>query len=149
MPDIDTHRYGGYENLNLTQAEIAARAYDTGLPPTIRPVNAYHNLTFKPVRVMVGVIPTEFGVDIDAAGVVQWRNNSTGIVTAGGTGFSGFSLFTLPGSMGVGAYNATTRVSQAAFAPGVWLTLPVTTGKHLKAQALEHDYWNSNYGTNY
>lgn len=148
MPDIDTFRYGGYENLNLTQAEIAARSYNAGLPPSVRPINAYQNLIFKPVRVMVGTVPTEYGIDINAAGVCQWRNPS-GTVTAGGTAFNGFALFALPGSLGVGAYNYVTGASKVAYAPGVWIDLPTNTCKFLKAQAIEHDYWDSNYGTNY
>lgn len=148
MSELTTHRYGGYENLNLTQAEIAARAYDAGLPPTARPVNAYHNLTFKPVRVMLGTVPTEYGVDIDAAGAVQWRNPS-GVVTVGGTGFTGYVLFCLAGGIGVGAYNSITGDSKVCYGVGAWLTLPLHTGKHLKAQAIEHNYWNSNFGANY
>jgi hypothetical protein len=148
MPDIATHRYGGYENLNLTQAQIASRAYNAGLPPTIRPVNAYHNLTFKPVRVMLGTVPTEYGVDIDAAGSVQWRNPS-GVVTVGGTGFAGYVLFCLAGSIGVGAYNSISGDTKVCYAAGTWLTLPLQTGRHLKAQEIEHNDWKSTFGANY
>lgn len=148
MAEIPSQKFGGYENLNLTQAEIASRSYNAGLPPSVRPINAYQNLTFKPVRLMVNGMPTEFGVDINAAGFVQWRNRD-GTVTPGTILFIDYALFALAGNLGLGAYNFSTGETRVAYEPTVWITLPVGTGKFLKAEALEHNYWDYNYGTNY
>ena len=136
MAEQITYRYGGYENLSLSQAEIAARAYDAGMPPSVRPINAFNSIVWIPCRVMIAGVPTEYGVALDVNNVVLWRNINGGVNTAGSVNL-GHKIFALPGSLGVGFYNPTTGSTLICYDANTFLTLPSGSGKYLMSQAIE------------
>jgi hypothetical protein len=141
MSELTTHRYGGYENLYLTAAEIAARAYNAGLPTSTMPIAINGGVIWQQIKVVINGVLTTQHVSIDANSNVIWRD-ANGVISNNGTLIGG-SLSVLPGGFGVLLYNSANGTTYVSYAPGAWIQLPNFTGKYLKPHCLEHDYYGS------
>jgi hypothetical protein len=150
MADLQLFNYGLYNNEYITAAEIAARSYNAGDPPSVRTINAFNSIIWKPVKMLVGNVLTDYAVGLDGGSQIIWRDPQ-GVVTSALPAVStpGAELFALSSGLGACLWVPSSGVTFLSFAPSVLIPATAGLGKYLETMALEHNYWTSNWGTNY